>query len=352
MRHKCLAMFLVFLLYFSITGVMIFWELKVITTSTFLTKVFKEANVYQNIAKLTNTLFSENNLQSKVIIQYYAENIPANYLQSELEKNLKPFLAYLNGETRELNVVFDLKPLKAGLEENTGKLNDLSFAEVEKLPVCTKEEEQMLISQTNQNEGSAESQPMEISCRPEQISTGAMSTEIANEAGSEIMKNPLPDSYNLGTSLKNPEKTFKNAKIGFKIIRWGFWFNLILTLILFGLLALLGKSWWPSIPRWIGWSMIIPAGPLLLLNLFWSFFEKIIQNKFASGFDPQIYNSFNPLFEIINQKTITASLWVSGIITGIGLILVILSYALPHPPEPKPVLKPTPKPAQTPSTTA
>lgn len=353
MRHKCLAVFLVFLLYFTVTGIIVFWELRMITATDFLTKTFKEANVYQNIAKMANTLAAESDFQTKVLMQYYAENMPPDYLQNEIEKNFQPFLTYLNGESAQPNVVFDLRPFKSRIESNTNQLNAIISDTVEQLPVCTAEQEQELLSQT-QNEQTNEGPPEErsaLSCRPANMSAEAMAAELKKKMNIESLTSPLPDSYNLATDLKNPDQTFRAAKLAFKIIRWGFWVNLILTFILMGFLVLLGRSWWPSIPRWIGWSLVLPSGSILLMNLSWNFLQTTIQNKLAGGFDPQIYQNFNPLFETINKNTLAASFLISGIIFGLGLILIILSYALPHPPEPKPAPKPSQPQSQQPQPT-
>mgnify|MGYP001583357073 CR=1 FL=1 len=353
MRHKCLAVFLVFLLYFTITGVIVFAELKMITKADFLKKTVAQSDIFQNLPKMAHTLAATNkstDLKSKVLLEYYAQSLPANYLQTEFDKNIKPFVDYLTGQAPKPNVTINLQPLKQSLKLNPDKLEAIVSAEVEKLPVCTAEEEQELQNQNTQNteNPSSEEKPLGVSCRPGEISAKSMTAEIMKEVQLDSLIDSFPDNYNLATNLKNPDQTFRSAKLAFKIINWGFWFNLILTLILMGFLVLLGRSWWPSILRWIGWSLVLPSGLILLMNLSWNFLQTTVQNQLASGFDPQIYQSFSPLFETINQNTLAASLLISGIIFGLGLILIILSYALPHPPEPKPAPKspPPPQPAK------
>lgn len=351
MRHKCLAVFLVFLLYLTITGLMVFSELKMITKVDFLKKTVVQSDIFQNLPKMAHTLAATNkstDLKSKVLLEYYAQSLPANYLQTEFDKNIKPFVDYLTGQSPKPNVTINLQPLKQSLKLNPDKLEAIVSSEVEKLSVCTAEEEQELQNQSNQNANNppSEEQSSGVSCRPAAISAKSMTTEIMKEVQLDSLIDSFPDNYNLATDLKNPDQIFRGAKLAFKIINWGFWLDLILTLILMGFLALLGRSWWPSILRWIGWSLVLPSGLILLMNLSWNFLQTTIQNQLASGFDPQIYQSFKPLFETINQNILAASLLISGLIFGLGLILIILSYALPHPPEPKPTKPQSPPPPQ------
>ncbi|MCL5407279.1 MAG: hypothetical protein M1429_02175 [Patescibacteria group bacterium] len=338
MRHKCLAVFLVSILYFSISGLIMFAEVKDLAKASTLVKVLAQSGIYNKLPQYAQTLTStQDNPQSKALTQGIAQAIDPKFIQSEIEKNAGPFLAYLNGQQNVPNIGFDLRPFKAKLRTI---LPDIMLDEIKNLPPCSSSIE----TQTN------EAMP---TCLPQGASSDQLQAQLSKANSTQDLINQIPDTYGL-QQIKNPDQVFGRAKLAFKIINYGYWISLIVSVLMIIFLILLGLSWWPSILRWVGWGLFLPAASMLLFTFISLALPKILLGKYGSNLDPQIIQLTNPVIEALNQTTKTISLLYSGIITGIGFVLLILSYVLPHPPEPKPPVKqvqPQSPPASTPAPT-
>ncbi|MFA6493347.1 MAG: hypothetical protein WCV58_04370 [Patescibacteria group bacterium] len=337
MRHKCLAIFIFTILGLTITTFISLLEFKAFFQPKTLIKVLDQSNVYENLPKLVENLYGQNkseNLQTKVLVLGIIKSIDPKVVQTQVEKNIPPFFSYLNNQTNTLDVTFDLKGFKTTLEK---KLPNILSQEMIKLPTCASGIE-MSVSENN---GLPSCLPQGTT--PTQIQQGTQGSSYTDE----IMAN-IPDTYNL-RDLKNVDQKLANLKLIFKIINITYWVSIILSLIMIGLLVLLGRSWWPSILRWVGWGLLLPAGSILILNVFSKALPQIFTGQIANGLDPEIVKFINPMIEAINANSMQLSFIYGGILAGIGLVLIILSYALPHPPEPKPPVKQSPS-SPTPTT--
>lgn len=299
MRHQCLAAFIVFVLYLTISTFLGLVEIKTLTHPETITKTLNEANFYQNLPKLIEDNLvnnPKNDPQTKALLTGIMQSIDPKTVKTEVEKNASPFFDYLLGRTPILNVSFDLRDFKQNLKT--------------KLPDILSQEQ-----------------------------------NIQNANSTDELLKTIPDTYNL-SQVKDIDKTFANAKLAFKILNILYLASIILSLILIGLLALLGRGYWPSIPRWIGLSLILPAGSFLIFDLFAKALPQILMGQYSKGIDPEIVKLINPLILSLSKNTLTISFLYSGIFFGLGFVLILLSYILPHPPEPKPVAKtPSPQPS-------
>jgi len=281
MRHKCLASFIVFILYFSISGLIMFAEVKDLAKAKTLIKVLAQSGIYEKLPQYAETLVnSQNDPQTKTLTLGIAQSIDPKFIQSEIEKNAEPFLAYLNGKQNLPNISFDLRSFKVKLQS--------------KLP---------------------------------------------RDSSSQIFITQIPDTYGLA-QIKNPDQIFGRAKLTFKVINYGYLVSLIVSILMIIFLVLLGLSWWPAILRWVGWGIFLPAFSMLVFTFISLAIPKILLGKYGTNLDPEIIKMINPVIEALNNATKTISLLYSGIISGLGFVLLFLSYILPHPPEPKPVANP------------
>src|SRR3972149_9567875 len=143
MRHKCLAALIVFVLFFSVSGFISFWEIRYLTKpeSNFLPKILDQSGFYGNLDKLTTSIFKDmdqkSNPQTEILIKLISSSLEPIYLKQQVEKNYQPFLRYLNRKTAKPEVVFDLRPFKNLMRENTpDNIENYAAEVVNKLPAC------------------------------------------------------------------------------------------------------------------------------------------------------------------------------------------------------------------------
>lgn len=337
MRHKCLASFLVLCLYLAIILLIGFAEFKALVNPNTLLQTFRQSGIYENLPKYVEytTLTSKDAKEdSKILISTIVKSINPEDIQKEVEKNLPPLLSYLNGQEQSLqNVNFDSRGIKKNLTEN---FPDQLAESLKDLPPCP--------AGVTPNPKSVIPECLPQGITIEQIQEQARNVNIAGELLKEI-----PDTYSLA-NLKNSDQIFSTAKLAFKVINIGFVVIVILNLILIGLLALLGRHWWPSILRWTGLGLVLPSGSILLLNLVAKTLPQLLTGKYTGQMDPEVLEFIKPLVESINTSTLAISFLYAGIIFALGSILIVLSYVLPHPPEPKPPAKQSaPAPSPTPT---
>jgi len=327
MKHKCLASFLVFLLFFTIAGIIGFYQVQKLSSANLLIKILNESGIYNNLDSLGNILEQSNrdqSPQSKIYFLALAKNIDPNWVRSQVEVNLPLLMDYLNSRNSNLDITFDLRKYKENLPEN---FREAIAETASDLPPC--------------QEGQPQTQDNFPTClsagvTPEQISTQISAADI------QSLVNEVHDTYKLSEVVKNPDKTFSQAKLILKILNIGFIASVILSIIFLGLLAILGLSYWPAILRWIGFALALPAGLNLAMDGIWQLVQGSIQDQFIKGFNPDYLPIINPLIGSLSRNLLKPGFIISGIIFGVGLVLIIISYAIPHPPEPEGQTKQTP----------
>ena len=119
MKHKCLAFFIVFLLFFTISSVISFYQLRQITTVKFIKLTLNQSGLYSNIGKIIdNTISTQStNTEEEAYLKSILLNIDPIWAQSEIEKNVPLLIEYLNSQSDALNVNIDLTPLKSQVSD-------------------------------------------------------------------------------------------------------------------------------------------------------------------------------------------------------------------------------------------
>ncbi len=116
MKHKCLAAFIVFLLFFTISGIIGFYQVQKLTSPDFVIKTLNESGIYNNLDNLGEILSQsseEQSPQSKMYFRALTKNVDPNWVQSQVEVNLPLFIVYLSGKKPTLDVTFNLTRYKA-----------------------------------------------------------------------------------------------------------------------------------------------------------------------------------------------------------------------------------------------
>lgn len=329
MKHKCLAAFIVFLLFFTISGIIGFYQVQKISKPEFVIKVLNESGIYNNLDSLGEIIAQsdeEQTPQSKMYFRALTKNVDPSLVKSQIEVNLPLFTDYLSSKTSTLDVTFDLKKYKANLPAS---IKEAILETAKELPTCQGDQ--------------APTQDDFPTCIPAGTTPEQIAAQIS-PANIQAMVDEIPDTYKLSEGIKNPNQTFYGARLGFTIMNIGFIALIVLTIIFLGLLALLGLSYWPSILRWIGLALVLPAGLNLLMDGIFLLVQSTVQTSGLKGVNAQYLPIVTPIFESLNRNLMKPGFLISGIIFGAGLILIILSYAIPHPSELKPPTKPTPPP--------
>lgn len=311
MKHRCLASFIVFVLFFSILGFMGFAQVRLILTAKFVSNFLEQSQIYNHLGQIgQQAADSTKDTQSKASILTITSGLDPVWVEREVNKNLKPLFDYLWGKTPQLNIVIDTRPFKTSLPANFGTSLDEML---KSLPDCPATQ----ASTTPANE------------------TSPPCLDANTRANLQTLSQ-MPNTINVSDYLKNPDQVFGRTKLSFTIIKIGFWGGLILSLILIGVLVLLGRGWWPSIPRWTGLGLVLPSGAALLSNLVWRLAQPSLEKQFLATISPQTLPIVQPIISAFSSQAFTSGVILAGSIFALGLILIILSYALPHPPEPKP----------------
>lgn len=320
MKHKCLAVFIVFLLFFTISGIIGFYQVKKMINPQFVIINLNQSGIYNNLDILGDILAKsgkEQNPQSKMYFRALSKNIDPTWVQSHVEVNLPLFTNYLCKKTPTLDVVFDLTKYKENLPAS---FQEAILETSKELPTC--------------EAGQPQTQDNFPTCLPHGTTPEQISSQIT-AADIQSLVNEIPDTYKLSDSIKNPEQTFRGAKLAFTILNIGFIALIVLSIILLGILALMGLSYWPAIPRWLGLALVLPAGLNLILDGVFSLVQTSVQSSALKGINPQYLPIVTPILETLNRNLMKPGFIISGLVFGVGLILIILSYAVPHPPENK-----------------
>lgn len=319
MRHKCLAAFIVFLLFFSLSFLIGFAQVKLILNSRAVLKILDEAHLYDNLAQIgqeiaKSTAQSEDkNTLSQIMIRAASQSFDPVWLRGQAQKNLPLIFDYVEGKTAAVAISIPLADFKKALLPN---LEAATKDEIKNLPPCPS--------------GEMPPQDKFPECLPQGTTAEQVNALIGPSDFTESI-NEIPESWTINTaSLAGLRALFLTIKIGF-------WVSLIFSIVLIGILILLGNAYWPAILRWTGLGLVLPAGIIFLLDLSWGALQRWLANQAQTQMAGQTFQIFNPIFATIDKNLNTPGLIISGIIFGVGAILVILSYALPHPPEPKPV---------------
>lgn len=324
MKHKCLASFIVFLLFFSISGVIGFYQIKNITSAEFIKKTLSDSDIYKNIGNLViESLKSQPkdpemlDRQNNFYIKALSKDIDPSWAKKEVEKGITSFVDYISEKKLSSDITFDLSDYKKNLPEN---FREAFYEELKTLSVCP----------------AGEQPKQEI---PECIPEGTTPEQIASLLTQEDINsfvNEVPDNLNLSETIKKSEQTFHRIKLAYKIIKYGFVASILLSIILLIILILIGLPSWSSIFRWTAVALLIPSGLNLLMDGIWFLIRPSIEQQLMSGLNSSIGPYLAPIISSLDKNLLLPGLYISGLIFIIGLVLLIISYIIPRPIQEKP----------------
>lgn len=310
MKHRCLASFIVFVLFFSILAFIGFSEVKSMLSAKFVAKFLEKSQVYNNLDDIGRQIANSSaDEQSKTLILAITQNLDPLWIKKEINTNLTPLFDYLWGKSKKLNIVIDTTPFKNRLPANfSSQIEEL----LKSMPACPPE-------QTTQTTTTEENAPP------------CLSVSARNNLQALAQ---LPNQINLSDYVKNPDSFLDRTKLSFRAIKIGYWVSLILSLLLLGCLVLLGLGWWPSILRWTGLSLVLPSGFALLTDLLWKVSQISLENRYLPTLSAEVRPIVIPIINAFSSEAFRTGIILAGVIFLIGVTLIILSYALPHPPSP------------------
>jgi len=332
MKHRCLAVFIVFVLFFTIYGFITFGVFRAISTARFLNQAFASSNFYNNINEFANSLAagSENQgIQSKIFIKLLGELIEPADLKAQIERNSTVFIGYLKNEKSTLDVSFDLKKIKSSIKLESGIiLPPIITDEIKNLPTC---------------EGG---QPTteKIDCIPANTSQVDFANQLMKNYNPDDLLKMLPDQFVLADYVKNPAQTFYGPRLFYTIIKIGFYLDLILSLIFIFFLILLGKNETASVFRWTGVALMIPGGVSLIEFFLSKPLSSIATQQIYAGLKHESIKFISPVVDAVTSGSTHITLIYSGTVFFLGLILIIISFIVPHTDTPVPLPQP-PKPS-------
>ena len=260
MKHTCAAVFIVFLLFFSVSLFLYTGQLKKITSAGFLMKTFEQSGLYTNLPGIISESLKDS--PNNAAVQALSNAVDPTYFRTQIQTNLPPFIKYLNGKSKTLNVNLDLKPFKAA---------------------------------------------------------------ILKQAPAEAVTS-IPDNYTLNQESANANNVFRQAKRSFHVLNLAFLISGILSLLLIGVLVLMGKSFWPSILRWTGFALLLPAALQLIIVIIGKASLNPAIKACVAKASPTMANLLKPVIAVFANNIFNVTMLYAGIVFFISLVLIVLSY--------------------------
>lgn len=313
MKHKCLGLFISFLLFLSIISFVGLVQVKSLLNAKVFLQILDQAKIYEKITdigkQINQTAGPDDSTLQKTIINAYSKSLDPDWTRKIVSENIPQFFDYLNNKTKTLNISIDLAHFKANLTNN---YPDAAREEISALPAC------------GQDQTFKENEIPD--CLPAGTSADQANASITSGDFDELIAE-VPNIY----QITEQNQTIKHIKRDFDIINYGFWVLLVFCLLMVLLLIFLGRGDWPAIFRWSGTSLVVPSALLIVLDILYyfanSYFAKLLQSGAGENFA-----SFSlPIIAVINQKLTSIGLFVSGAILLAGIVLIIVSYLLPKP---------------------
>jgi len=269
---------------------------------------FMKIDLYSSVEKnmpeiIEQTLGEEQ--KSEELIQAVQNTVKADWLKNKIEQNLDNVFDWFYGKTDSLNIVISISDLRENF-----------FVEMEEtyntLPICT-------------SKNIPEERSLQLTCRPPGKSFVEFKQEMESSSGGEFLQdftfNEKPQQ-NIPKFLATPGKS---ANLIFYIL-------LGLSILILALLGIMAKDSLRSLFRWLGIPLAIPSFFLLILSLTGGISIKYIPSTMffvpadsSMDFRPAS-KVFDPLIKTIASDLTNKKLIESGVIFGIALVLIIISF--------------------------
>ncbi len=333
MKHKCLGIFLavifipIFLIAFGL------YNLKTTFLSAdFYKSEFRKVNLYskivENIPEFVEGFAKDE--QTKKLAQIAQETIKADWLQQEVEKNLDNIFGWFYGRKDNFEIEVTLSSLKSQIEESF-------YAQIEEsynaAPVCTSSS--MLL------EDMIDLNTMDFKCRPPGKTFEGFKQEMIVERGVSPFLEEFPDEFKIDEQPEKQMHGFARTLVQpgnmFKILNWAFYISLVLSILILALLGIMAKQSLRSLFRWIGIPLAIPSFFLLVFSVIGRLAVKFTPSALSfvppdSSIDfTAVSNIFDSLIRTMVLDISNKKLTESGIIFGIALVLIIISFFFPTP---------------------
>lgn len=325
MKNNCLATLVAFLLTFFLSVFILTAQVRTLSNPAFLVKLIKDSKILTKLPAVADAYIAasrgagQENLNATVLVKIIAQSLDPVLLEKDVTNLMQASANFSQGRAKSLDATIDLKTFKDSFSQKwTNLAPGLYRTEYAKMRACKDGE-----SSTQTTE-----QGIVINCQSGSVTAATLEASARAANLTEFLK-LVPDQLSLNELTKNQVPKLDQARLGLNVLNLVFWISLILSLAGIASLVALG---WPNaraICGWNGWIFIITAGPVLILDLLTKQINHLIQANLASKATADIIAIITPILNSMNQTIMRATIVVPAVITGLGLILVILSFSLP-----------------------
>ena len=300
----------------------------------------KDANFYERVytdvmpeIKVLPSYYGGLTITEQERDQLIREIIPPQWLQDQVESALNSAVPWLRSETDQLDVTIDLVPAK----QRAGPVV-IQFVEqkLASLPECPPGQEPDL-------SGIASGEFPD--CLPEKQGSSeriALVNQVIPEVAPYINRNIAlaPDELDLVEEAADEDNTTREKFLerfdaartitDWTINKTGHFLAYLALAVLLSLIALLNIGHLRAMLRWVGGTMLFTALPLLAVGLYAHIAGPgLVENKLEEGID-DVPASIIKLASDLSGSAIKEMSWTfvlpAIIITGIGLVLFVLSF--------------------------
>jgi len=299
-------------------------QVKTLANPVFLSGLIKKTRILTKLPEVaeayvaTSRATGQENLNVTVLIKIIAQSLDPNLLEKETINLLQVFADFAHGRSSNLNTTIDLKKFKDNFTQKWANAPELYRTEYDKLRPCKENETPDRL---------AEQGPI-ISCKSPELSAATLA-ESARSANINDFLKLIPDQFSLSELAKSQTSVFDRVRTGFNILNLIFWPSLTLSIL--GVVALTALGWpnFRAITGWNGWIFFITACPILILDLLSGQINRLIQTNLTGKISSGLMAIITPILNQTNQELMRATIVVSAVVAGIGVILIILSFILP-----------------------
>lgn len=325
MRNSCLASLVAFLLMIFLSLFILAFQIRIITSPTFITKVIKNAQILSMLPKLVDayTLSQQEtgqaNLNTTALTKIIIQSIEPTLFNNEIDRVVPALLNYAQGKSQNLDINIDLTAWKQTFTQKWPVLAPPIFrAEYEKLPACKEGENPLKQSD----------QIPVINCQSADVSATAIE-ESAKTANLDSFLKTVPDEWSMADLVSKNQSLLEKIRLVFNVLNLVFWLSLVLSILSVVGLVALGWPNWRAICGWSGWVLVIATGPIFILDLLSGKFVGMLQSLWGGQINQNIAPTVAVLAEDINRMAAQATIGLAATIFGLGVVLVILSFVLP-----------------------
>lgn len=321
MKNPLLAGFFVFFFTLFLSLFMFTWQIKVLTSPSLFISALSSSHIYDRLPALADQLEpnDKTNLNLVAIIKTFAASIDPKVVQTETEKFITDFMSYLTNKSDNLDIKYNIKSMKDKFIAHWPVLAPKIYTEeYSKLPKCGANTTDL---QTQPEAGT-------LNCQSDTLKTTDMAALIQSADIAGISRT-IPDEIDMKETFQKNIQSIEKIRSTFKILNFLYILSLVLMLLS---LVLIIVSVYPdtrSLARKIGWPMLIICGPIVLFDIFSGQTIDFLKNFMTDTTAIQVSALVNPVFNVINQKIVDATIKIPLIFALGGVLLLIVSIFIP-----------------------